>query len=327
MAILLTAGEPAGIGPDICLQLFNDTHNRHHLRDVIIVADADLMATRASELALETDTVVSSSFRDAVSSISEDKLNILHQPLHAAVTCGSLNRDNGRYVLDCLDTAITLCSDGSADAMVTGPVHKGIINDAGIAFSGHTEYLAAPSSSEPVMMLATDQLRVVLATTHLPLRDVPDSITYESLLQKISITHGFLKKRFGISSPRIMVCGLNPHAGEDGHLGMEEIETIQPALEHLRSRGMDLVGPLPADTAFTPARLDAADAFFAMYHDQGLPVLKYSGFGRAVNITMGLPFVRTSVDHGTALDIAGSGRASTESLVEALQSARLLSDL
>ncbi|MDX1334890.1 MAG: 4-hydroxythreonine-4-phosphate dehydrogenase PdxA, partial [Gammaproteobacteria bacterium] len=214
------------------------------------------------------------------------------------------------------------CAAGDYDALVTGPVHKGVINEAGIAFTGHTEYLAEKSGGHhPVMMLATEQLRVALATTHLPLSEVPAAITPERLERVIQILNRELHERFGRKHPRILVSGLNPHAGEDGHLGREEIEVIEPTLERLRHQGLDLVGPLPADTLFTPRYLDHADAVLAMFHDQGLPVLKYSGFGRAVNITLGLPIIRTSVDHGTACDLAGTGRIDTGSLKVAISSA------
>ena len=325
MTILYTPGEPAGIGPDIFLQLLSQEQHRERLRPILTVADAELMRMRALDLGLDITVERIDTIDDFQPSGNAQHLTVLHHPLSEPVRCGELDEGNAAYVLACLDTAIDLCSDGRADAMVTGPVHKGVINRSGIAFSGHTEYLAQPSSSVPVMMLATETLRVVLATTHLPLRDVADSITQDSLVEKLSITHEFLKTRFGIAEPRIMVLGLNPHAGEDGHLGTEEIDTIIPALESLRQQGMDLQGPLPADTAFTGQRLQQADAWFAMYHDQGLPVLKYSGFGKAVNITMGLPFVRTSVDHGTALELAGTGKALTDSLQQAISSAMELS--
>jgi 4-hydroxythreonine-4-phosphate dehydrogenase len=237
-----------------------------------------------------------------------------------------LNPANAEYVLQCLNLAVDACLRGEFAAMVTGPVQKSLMNDAEIPFSGHTEYLAKRSGGEPVMLLATEGLRVALATTHLPLAEVSQSITQERLLQVIRVLHKDLKGRFKINSPRIYVCGLNPHSGEGGHLGREEIEVIIPALDSLRSEGMDLVGPLPADTLFTPKNLEEADAVLAMYHDQGLPVLKYLGFGRAVNITLGLPFIRTSVDHGTALPLAGTGKADTGSLNAAIQLAIELAD-
>lgn len=232
---------------------------------------------------------------------------------------GKLNVNNASYILKTLDAAIDGCVSGQFTALVTGPVHKSIINDAGIAFSGHTEYLADKTNTEKVvMMLATEGLRVALATTHLPLKDVSAAITHEELMQVARILYRDMQVQFGIQTPRILVCGLNPHAGEGGHLGREEIETIEPVLQQLRTEGMDFVGPLPADTLFTPKYLNHADAVLAMYHDQGLPVLKYKGFGQAVNVTLGLPIIRTSVDHGTALDLAATGKADLGSLRTAL---------
>jgi 4-hydroxythreonine-4-phosphate dehydrogenase len=240
--------------------------------------------------------------------------------LHAAVQAGRLDPRNARYVLDTLDTAIAGCRDGRFHALVTGPVHKAVINDAGIAFTGHTEYLAAATgTAQVVMMLATEGLRVALVTTHLPLREVSAAITAARLEQVIRVLQHDLQVRFAIDQPRIKVCGLNPHAGEDGHLGREEIDIITPVLEKLRATGMHLDGPLPADTVFTPQHMAASDAILAMYHDQGLPVLKHLGFGRAVNITLGLPIIRTSVDHGTALDRAGTGQVDGGSLQLAIE--------
>jgi 4-hydroxythreonine-4-phosphate dehydrogenase len=240
-------------------------------------------------------------------------------PLNAPVHAGRLNVANASYVLKCLDTAVDGCLAGGFDALVTGPVHKGIINDAGIAFSGHTEYLAARCDTpRVVMMLATEGLRVALATTHLPLAQVSAAITPTELTTTLRILIQSLQTQFGIARPRILVCGLNPHAGESGHLGLEEIDVIAPVLEGLRGVSAELIGPLPADTLFTPKYLEHADAVLAMYHDQGLPVLKYKGFGRAVNITLGLPIIRTSVDHGTALDLAGTGHIDMGSLNTAI---------
>ncbi len=244
---------------------------------------------------------------------------MLPVPLGAAVTAGRLDPRNAAYVLETLRLAATRVLAGAADALVTAPVQKSVINDAGIPFSGHTEFLAelcgAPT---PVMMLAAGTLRVALATTHLPLREVPAAITRDGLEAVLRLLHRDLRRCFGIAAPRILVCGLNPHAGEGGPLGREELEVIAPALAALRAEGMRLEGPLPADTLFTPRQLDQADAVLAMYHDQGLPVLKHAGFGEAVNVTLGLPIIRTSVDHGTALDLAGSGRAESGSLRAAL---------
>ena len=235
---------------------------------------------------------------------------------------GQLDSHNARYVLNTLDHAIKGCQSGVFDALVTGPVHKGIINDAGIAFSGHTEYLAEATAAETVvMLLATEELRVALVTTHVPLQEVSALITPERLQRSIRVLHHDLQQRFGIARPHIKVCGLNPHAGEDGHLGREEIDVLIPTLQGLRSEGIDLDGPLPADTVFNPRYIADSDAILAMYHDQGLPVLKHSGFGRAVNITLGLPIIRTSVDHGTALELAGTGNIDTGSLEVALEQA------
>ena len=244
-------------------------------------------------------------------------------PLIVPVHAGELDRRNAAYVLETLRVATDATLAGDFDAFVTGPVHKGVINDSGIAFSGHTEFLAERCGCDlTVMMLATEGLRVALATTHLPLAEVPAAITQESLTQIIDILDADLTAKFGVANPRIVVCGLNPHAGEGGHLGREEIETIEPVLNKLRARGIDLIGPLPADTLFTPRHLDDADAVLSMFHDQGLPVLKFKGFGAAVNVTLGLPIVRTSVDHGTALDLAGKGTASSGSLAYAIETAR-----
>ena len=247
------------------------------------------------------------------------ELAVLPVHLHSVAQAGVLNVNNATYILKTLDAAIEGCLNKNFAALVTGPVHKSIINDAGIAFSGHTEYLAEKTSTDKVvMMLATTGLRVALATTHLPLKDVAAAINERELTQVITILHHDLQQQFGIREPRILVCGLNPHAGEGGHLGREEIEIIEPVLHRLRTQGINLNGPLPADTLFTPKYLDHADAVLAMYHDQGLPVLKFKGFGQAVNITLGLPIIRTSVDHGTALDLAGTGNADLGSLRTAL---------
>jgi 4-hydroxythreonine-4-phosphate dehydrogenase len=242
-------------------------------------------------------------------------------PLRVPVRPGALERDNAAYVLDTLRLAVDGCLDGRYAAMVTAPVHKGVINDAGIAFTGHTEFLAERSGGHPVMLLACPGLRVALATTHLPLRSVADAITPAGLEQVLRTLDHDLRRRFGIARPRILVCGLNPHAGEGGHLGREEIDVIEPVVRNLRAAGLELEGPLPADTVFTEPRLRHADAVLAMYHDQGLPVLKFKGFGAAVNITLGLPIIRTSVDHGTALDLAGTGTADCGSMFAAIETA------
>jgi 4-hydroxythreonine-4-phosphate dehydrogenase len=255
--------------------------------------------------------------------IQAGQLNCFPRALGAQPTPGKPDTANAAYVIDTIRTAVRLVRAGHAGALVTGPVHKGIINDAGIAFSGHTELLAELAGVEKVvMMLAADRLRVSLVTTHLSLRDVPDAITYENVIRTIRITHQELRARFGITEPVIQVLGLNPHAGEGGHMGSEEEGVIRPALDSCRKDGINVVGPVPADTAFTPVSLAACDAVIAMYHDQGLPVLKHAGFGQAVNITLGLPFVRTSVDHGTALDIAGKHRADASSMFVAAKTAR-----
>ncbi|MCG8415795.1 MAG: 4-hydroxythreonine-4-phosphate dehydrogenase PdxA [Pseudomonadales bacterium] len=313
--IAITPGEPAGIGPDLCVAL---AQNPPPDTELVIVADAGLLRARAAELnqALQLQSFDPSAPATATAA---GTLSIIEVDLAAPVTSGELNPVNSGYVLDCLRTAIDRISTGELDALVTGPVHKGVINDAGFAFTGHTEFLADHcQQSLTVMMLATEGLRVALATTHLPLTEVPGAISKDSLTAVIEILHQDLQSRFGIAQPRILVCGLNPHAGEGGHMGREEIDIIEPVLDSLREAGMDLRGPLPADTLFTDKYLNDADAVLSMYHDQGLPVLKYKGFGRAANITLGLPIVRTSVDHGTALDLAGSGQADTGSLYTAI---------
>jgi 4-hydroxythreonine-4-phosphate dehydrogenase len=311
--IALTPGEPAGIGPDLCIQIA-----RHDLPcEAVVIASEELLLERAERLGV---AVRLNRFDDALPPRPHRRgeLSIVPVSLNAPPQCGRLNPANSRYVLKTLNKAVKGCMEGIFDAMVTGPVHKGVINDAGHPFTGHTEYIAAITGGTPVMMLATPGLRVALATTHLPLCEVSQAITRSRLRQVLSVLDHDLRTRFGINRPKILVCGLNPHAGENGHLGTEEIEVIEPVLVNLRLQGMDLHGPLPADTLFTPKYLAAADAVLAMYHDQGLPVLKHMGFGQAVNITLGLPILRTSVDHGTALDLAGTGKAETGSLLYAL---------
>jgi 4-hydroxythreonine-4-phosphate dehydrogenase len=314
--LIVTSGEPAGIGPDLCLAIAA----RDWPCDVVVAADTDLLSQRARQLQLDVRLLPYDMSTSAPH--QPGTLRVLHIPTAATVVPGKLDVANARYVLNLLDAAARGCLDGEFDAMVTAPVQKSVINDAGIPFSGHTEYLAERTGgSHPVMMLATDTLRVALATTHLPLQAVSAAITEELLDRVIRIIDHDLRIRFGIATPRILVCGLNPHAGESGHLGREEIEVIAPTLERLRRQGLHLVGPAPADTAFTPHMLAQADAVLAMFHDQGLPVIKFAGFGDVVNITLGLPIVRTSVDHGTALSLAGSGRADAGSLVKAMQMA------
>lgn len=316
--LLITPGEPAGIGPDITLALAQ----QQIAARIVCIADPFLLHSRSALLQAGV----------TIHTLDDISLAPLHKPgslavlpvsLHTPVTPGKLDKKNSSYVLQCLDSAVNLLQNTQADAMVTGPVNKAIINASGVNFSGHTEYLAALTGSTPVMMLASQPhagkpLRVALATTHLPLSNVSAAITTESLLAVIRILHADLRHKFGIDNPRILICGLNPHAGEDGHLGREEIEVIEPVLNKLRQEHMLLTGPLPADTLFTAKYLDQADAVLAMYHDQGLPVLKYSSFGTAINITLGLPIIRTSVDHGTALDLAGTGKADAGSLRAAI---------
>lgn len=313
--IVLTPGEPAGVGPDLCLALAMHDHGV----ELVAVADPGLLADRARQLGMHVELESWSADR-APRASRAGTLAVLERPLRAPVRAGHLDPANAPYVLATLDSAVAACLAGQAHALVTGPVHKGVINDAGIPFSGHTEFLAQRCGVEQVvMMLATKDMRVALATTHLPLSQVSAAITSQRLQRVIRVLEGDLRARFGIARPRIVVCGLNPHAGEGGHLGREEIEVIGPVLEALRTEGLCLLGPLPADTVFVPRYLKEADAVLAMYHDQGLPVLKHAGFGQAVNITLGLPIIRTSVDHGTALDLAGSGRADAGSLRTALE--------
>lgn len=312
--IALTPGEPAGIGPDLCIQLAQE----ELAFDLVAVADPGLLQQRAQQLGLALELQEVDHSRPPTPHRA-GQLKVLPTNVSGAVTPGKLNAANSRYVLATLDAAIDGCLEGRYQALVTGPVHKGVINDAGIAFSGHTEYLADRTGGHPVMMLATQGLRVALTTTHLPLSQVAAAITQDRLSRVVEVLQHDLQQRFGIKQPTILVCGLNPHAGEDGHLGGEEIEVITPVLNKYRAMGWNLVGPLAADTLFTPQNLETADAVLAMYHDQGLPVLKYMGFGNAANITLGLPIMRTSVDHGTALDLAGSGRARPDSLRYAFQ--------
>lgn len=301
--IAYTVGDPSGIGSDIILQLAQ----RHDFSDFVIVADRRALTARAARLGLQIPS----------------ELVICDVSIARPDVCGTADTENVPGVIAMLNAAIDGCRQGEFSAMVTGPLHKGVINDAGVAFSGHTEYLAQRTGATlPVMMLATSTLRVALITTHLPLKDVSAAITEQRIMQVCRIIDKDLKAKFGISAPRQLICGLNPHAGEGGHLGREEIDVIEPALEKLRMEGLDVVGPLPADTLFTPKYLVDADIAVAMYHDQGLPVLKSQGFGEAANITLGLPIIRTSVDHGTAFDLAGSGRADTGSLITAIAEAR-----
>ena len=316
--IAITAGEPAGIGPDIVLMAAQQAWEAQ----LIVVADPALLQQRATALNLPIELRVVETGTAEAGPHQPGILNIAPIALAAPATPGKLDPLNAAYILQTLQQAADGCMNGDYHAMVTAPVQKSVINDAGIAFSGHTEFLAEVTGSEQVvMMLATQDLRVALATTHLPLKAVPAAITAPLLLRTLTIVQSELQDRFGIPRPKIAVLGLNPHAGEGGHLGREEIDTIIPALQGLRADGMDLLGPLPADTAFNRKVLDTVDAVFAMYHDQGLPVLKYAGFGNAVNISLGLPIIRTSVDHGTALDLAATGQAEAGSLREAITQA------
>jgi 4-hydroxythreonine-4-phosphate dehydrogenase len=313
--IALTPGEPAGIGPDLCLLLAQ----QQQAAELVVIGDPELLAQRAAILGLPFQPRLFDP-QAAPQAFVAGEICILPVAMQTAAQCGVLNSNNAQYVLETLDQAIAGCQSGIFDALVTGPVHKGIINDAAINFSGHTEYLATATATDTVvMLLATDELRVALVTTHVPLLEVSALITPGRLQRIIRVLHAGLQQRFGIAQPRIKVCGLNPHAGEGGHLGREEIETIIPTLQGLRAEGIDLDGPLPADTVFNQHYIADSDAILAMYHDQGLPVLKHSGFGRAVNITLGLPIIRTSVDHGTALDLAGTGKADTGSLQMAIK--------
>ena len=310
----LAPGEPAGIGPDIALAAAASG-----AVPFVAFADPDVLGDRASLLGIDIEVRTVGAEIPTIAEIPRGVLPVVPIVAPNRVVPGRLDPANSTYVLECIRAAVAACREGSVCGLVTGPVHKGIVNDAGFAFTGHTELLAdLDGAARPVMMLCTPGLRVALATTHLPLRSVPDAIDSGMLIDIIRIVDRDLRERFAIPEPRIVVCGLNPHAGEGGHLGHEEIETIGPAVDALRTEGMDVRGPVPADTAFTRERLADADVVVAMYHDQGLPVIKHAGFGHAVNVTLGLGFLRTSVDHGTALDLAGTGRAEHSSLVSAL---------
>ena len=315
--IAVTSGEPAGVGPELCLRLAEAQLALGSAR-ILVLGDRGLLAERAASLGLK---VTLRDWRPEVEPLS-GTLDVLHVPLAEPVQPGRLDPANAAYVLRLLDLACDGCRTGEFAAMVTAPVHKGVINQAGIAFTGHTEYLAERTGTpQVVMMLAGGGLRVALATTHLALRDVPDAITAESLATTLRILQAEMQRKYGIAAPRILVAGLNPHAGEGGYLGREEIEVIAPVLERLRGEGLQLIGPLPADTMFTPPSLAQGDCVLAMYHDQGLTALKYASFGHGINVTLGLPIIRTSVDHGTALDLAGTGRADPGSLFVALEQA------
>jgi 4-hydroxythreonine-4-phosphate dehydrogenase len=319
--IVVTSGEPAGIGPDTCVALAQDDW----ACDLVVAADAGLLAATAESLRLPLNVVLYDRAGPHVAHRA-GTLKVLHIAAARPVIAGTPDIGNAGYVIAMLDRACDGCVNGEFAAMVTAPVQKSTLLDAGFAFSGHTEYLAARTGAAlPVMMLLNDRLRVALVTTHLALADVPQAITRERLRATLRIVHGGLQRHFSLAAPRIAVLGLNPHAGEGGHLGREEIDVIDPVIRELRAQGLNLQGPVPADTAFTPRFLETADVLVAMYHDQGLPVIKHVGFGDAVNMTLGLPIVRTSVDHGTALSLARSGKADTGSLRAALRAAVKLS--
>lgn len=312
--VVITPGEPAGVGPDLTVRLAQQDWPV----ELVVCADPALLEQRAALLGLPLQLIPYDPLKQPKPQ-GKGTLTVVPVELNAPVIAGELNLANGSYVVNTLARACDGCLSGEFAALITGPVHKGIINDAGFAFTGHTEFFAERSlRPRVVMMLATEELRVALVTTHLPLSDVSVAVTPQSLTETITILNHDLINQFGISQPQIYVCGLNPHAGEGGHMGREEIDIIIPTLEQLRQQGISLIGPLPADTLFQPKYLQHADAVLAMYHDQGLPVLKYQGFGRAVNITLGLPFIRTSVDHGTALDLAATGNADVGSFTVAL---------
>lgn len=314
--LIVTAGEPAGIGPDLCLALA-DTEWADRL---VVIADIDMLAERADALGVSVDI----SAYDSASSARPGELRVIARPLVNKAVCGQPDPANSRSLLDGLERAVDGCTSGDFSALVTAPLQKSVINDAGIGFTGHTEFLAKLTGSPvPVMLLTADKLRVALVSTHLPLRAVPDYVTTDRIIAVLQVLHADLREKFQITSPAIVVCGLNPHAGEGGHLGTEDQEIIAPAVADCIAKGMNVRGPIPADTAFTPAA-GYADAILAMYHDQGLPVIKYAGFGHAVNVTLGLTIIRTSVDHGTALDLAGKGTADPGSMIAAVKLAAVL---
>ena len=316
--IAITAGEPAGIGPDLCVMLAQQPRRER----IVVIANAQVLEERARRLNLPWRSLPP----DALSTPAEPGgLPVVNVETAAPVTPGRLETANAHYVLRTLELALDGCLDGRFDAIVTAPVHKGVINDAGVPFTGHTEFFAERTRTpRVVMMLIGGGMRVALATTHLAVKDIAAHITQETLETTLRSLHKDMATRFGFSAPRIAVAGLNPHAGESGHLGREEIDVIIPVLERLRGEGMQLAGPLPADTLFNPSKLKEFDGVLAMYHDQGLPVLKYASFGHGVNVTLGLPVIRTSVDHGTALDLAGSGKADAGSLYAAIELAAAL---
>lgn len=315
--IAITPGEPAGIGPDLAVSIAQQDWPV----EMIVIASKELLLERAKALSLPL-TIIDYDPDAAITPQRSGSLTVLNVDIAETCVPGTLNSANGHYVVETLRIASEKNISGEFDAIVTGPVHKGLINQAGIAFSGHTEYFASQANcADVVMMLATEGLRVALVTTHIPLAYVSKAITHDRLHKVTRILHQDLQQKFGIKSPKIYACGINPHAGEDGHLGREEIEVMEPTFAELRAEGIDVIGPLPADTIFQEKYLAEADAILAMYHDQGLPVLKYKGFGSSVNITLGLPFIRTSVDHGTALELAATGTADTGSFIEAITNA------
>ena len=320
--LVITAGEPAGIGPELCLALAK----RSDLPGFVVISDPELLRSRAARIGLAVTISEVDLEGGLPRNAADGELYVAPFPFPAAAGCGRPDSANAQTLLDGLRHAVAGCLDGRYRALVTAPLNKGVINDAGIPFSGHTEFLAECCGTPlPVMLLAAGELRIALATTHLPLRDVPDAITADRLRDVLRILLHDLRHRFGIAAPEVVVCGLNPHAGEGGHLGSEDAAIIAPVVAEFADAGERVRGPLPADTAFTPAA-GHKDAVLAMYHDQGLPVLKYASFGHAVNITLGLPIVRTSVDHGTAFDLAGTGKADPGSLIAAVQMAAKLSE-
>ncbi len=318
--IIITPGEPAGIGPDIVLQIAQ----KQWPAELSVVCDPVLLLERSQQLQLPIQ-LLDFDLQQSAALHQPGVLKIIPIKLNASCQAGQLDPVNANYVIQCLELAADYCLEHKTQALVTGPVHKALLNDAGISFSGHTEFLAQHCHAEQTLMLfVVDKLKVALATTHVPLVDVPKKITHEHLLKTLRLLHHELQDRFAMPNPHIVVCGLNPHAGEAGHLGQEEINIITPTLNALRSENINVTGPLPADTIFTEKYLKSADAIFAMYHDQALPVVKYLGFDRAVNVTLGLPIIRTSVDHGTALDLAGTGKTNPGSLAAAIQMAIFL---
>ena len=320
-SLIVTAGEPAGIGPELCLSLANEQLPR----EIVIVSDPELLQSRAELIGVDV-TITEIDVGDDPGPAQAGELRVIATRFPATPECGQLNIANSAVLLDGLRLAVSACVDGRFAGLVTAPLQKSVINDAGFAFTGHTEFLAQQTNTvRPVMLLVARDLRVALASTHMPLRDVPDYLSKDGLRDILKVLFADLQSKFRIAEPEIVVCGLNPHAGEGGHLGTEDTDIIAPIVKEFAALGHNIRGPLPADTAFTPAS-GSKDAVLAMYHDQGLPVLKYAGFGNAVNVTLGLPIVRTSVDHGTALDIAGTGKADTSSLIEAIKLASELSD-